>query len=74
MEREARNGALEWMVVSLELHGAGELWILVGGRQGHLLLHKQFLSASFIFRGLFFSRRNFLDWKRPQNYPSVECF
>lgn len=46
MAREAKNGAPEWMVGSLELHGVGELWILVWGLQGHLLLHKQFLSAS----------------------------
>lgn len=71
MAREAKNGALEWMVGSLELHGVGELWILVWGLQGHLLLHKQFLSASFIFRGPFFSRKNFLDSQGPQGHPSI---
>jgi hypothetical protein len=46
MEREVRNGAPELMVGSLELHEVGEPQILVGGQQAHLLLHKQFLSAS----------------------------
>lgn len=46
MEREAWNGAQEWMAESLEWHRVGELWVQVERHQGHLLLHKQLLSAS----------------------------
>jgi hypothetical protein len=46
MEREAWNGAQEWMEENLELHGVDELWIQAERHQGLLLLHKQLLSAS----------------------------
>jgi hypothetical protein len=47
MEREAWNGAQEWMEENLELHGVDELWIQAERHQGLLLLHKQLLSAYF---------------------------
>lgn len=46
MGKEAWNGAQEWTVENLGWHGVDELWIQVERHQGHLLLHKQFLSAS----------------------------
>lgn len=74
MGKEAWNGAQEWMVENLEWREADELWIQVGRHQAHLLSHKQFLSASYIFRDPFSSRRNFLDLQRPSNHPSLERF
>lgn len=48
MGKEAWNGAQEWMVENLEWREVDELWIQVGRDQGHLLSHKQFLSAFFL--------------------------
>lgn len=45
MGRVAWNGGQEWKAENLEWHGVGELWVQVERHQGHLLLHKQFLSA-----------------------------
>lgn len=48
MGREAWNGAQEWTVENLEWHGVDALWIQVERHRGHLLSHKQFLSAFFL--------------------------
>lgn len=45
-----------------------------GSLEGLQSVLKEAELLPFIFRGLFFCRRNFLDSQRPQNHPSVECF